>query len=276
MTEPQHAGEAQGNGSQRWPADEVVRRAVDDLVPYARNSRTHDKEQVAQIAASMREWGFTNPILIDPEGNVIAGHGRLMAAKQLGLEEVPCVVARGWTEAQRRAYVIADNKLALNAGWDEDMLKVEFQELEGLGFDLGLTGWQDYELEDLFSDPDEDEEPGGEGGSDGEDRGELLKRVDVTIDDPKHEVHKGEQYVIRGKHYLFISPVIDGWQDWVGKLTGKSLFVPYPSPLAVFSTRGDEYALVMVQPDLYMAGHILDRVAECWGEDAIEKVLPDA
>ena len=105
-----------------WPADKVERRAVADLVPYARNARTHSDEQVAQIAASIREWGWTVPILIDEGGGIIAGHGRVMAARKLGLDEVPVMVAAGWSEAQKRAYVLADNKLALNAGWDLEML----------------------------------------------------------------------------------------------------------------------------------------------------------
>lgn len=104
-----------GANSKPWPADQVVRRPVAELVPYARNARTHSKEQVRQIAASIREFGWTNPILIDEASNIIAGHGRVLAADMLGVVEVPCVVARGWTDAQRRAYVLADN----NAGWDE-------------------------------------------------------------------------------------------------------------------------------------------------------------
>jgi ParB-like chromosome segregation protein Spo0J len=137
-----------------WPADKVERRKVKSLTPYARNSRTHSDEQVAQIAASIKEWGFTNPILIDPDGGIIAGHGRLMAAQRIGLDDVPCIIADGWTEAQKRAYVIADNKLALNAGWDENILKVEFQELESLRFDLELTGFTVEEMDGLFYEPD--------------------------------------------------------------------------------------------------------------------------
>ena len=114
---------------------------VKDLIPYARNSRTHSNEQITQIASSIREFGFTNPIIIDDKNNIIAGHGRIMAANKLGIKEVPCVVVSGWTEAQKKAYVIADNKLALNAGWDEQMLKLEFDELGELGFNLELTGF---------------------------------------------------------------------------------------------------------------------------------------
>src|SRR6185437_5524781 len=101
-----------------WPADRVERRPVASLVPYARNARTHSPEQVAQVAASVREWGWTVPVLVDEQSNIIAGRCRVLAAQRLGLGEVPVMVARGWSEAQKQAYIIADNKLALNAGWD--------------------------------------------------------------------------------------------------------------------------------------------------------------
>ena len=133
-----------------WPADKVERRNVADLIPYIRNSRTHSDAQVAQIAASIREWGWTMPILCDEHGNVIAGHGRIMAAQKLGIEDVPCMTATGWSEAKRRAYVIADNKLALNADWDNEALGLEFAELKEMGFDLELTGFDLGEIDDLF------------------------------------------------------------------------------------------------------------------------------
>ena len=129
-----------------WPAASVEMWAIDRLKAYARNARTHSAEQVAQIAASMREWGFTVPILAQPDGTIIAGHGRHLAAQQLGLAELPVMIARGWTEAQVRAYVLADNKLAANAGWDEDLLKIELGELSAAGFDVGITGFSDEEL----------------------------------------------------------------------------------------------------------------------------------
>lgn len=135
-----------------WPADSVERRSVSELVPYARNARTHSQEQVDQIAASVREWGWTVPVLIDEKGGIIAGHGRVLAAQKLGLAEVPAMTAAGWTEAQKQAYVLADNKLALNAGWDNDLLRVELTELQGLDFDLGLIGFGDDELASLLAD----------------------------------------------------------------------------------------------------------------------------
>lgn len=122
---------------------------VANLVPYARNSRTHSAEQVAQIAASIREFGFTNPVLIDERNGIIAGHGRVLAAQKLGLDEVPAIQLSGLTDYQKKAYVIADNKLALNAGWDDEMLRVEFMELQEMGFDLELTGFSLDEIAGL-------------------------------------------------------------------------------------------------------------------------------
>ena len=125
------------------------RVAIDSLIPYIRNSRTHSDEQVAQIAASIKEFGFTNPILIDGEGGIIAGHGRVMAARKLGIGEVPCITLDYLTDAQKRAYIIADNKLALNAGWDDEMLRVELDELGEMGFDLEMTGFSLDEIDEL-------------------------------------------------------------------------------------------------------------------------------
>jgi ParB-like chromosome segregation protein Spo0J len=140
--------------------EKIERRAVEKLIPYARNSRTHSDAQVAQIAASIKEWGWTTPILIDETEQVIAGHGRLMAARKLGMAEVPVIVAAGWTDAQKRAYVIADNKLALNAGWDNELLKLELHALTEADYDLSLTGFDADELTDvMFAELVEPKEP---------------------------------------------------------------------------------------------------------------------
>ncbi len=128
--------------------------AVDLLIPYARNSRTHSDEQVAQIAASIREFGFTNPVLIDGQDGIIAGHGRVLGARKLGMSDVPCIRLAHLSEAQKRAYVIADNKLALNAGWDEKMLALELQDLQGMDFDLSLTGFLGNEIDELLAELD--------------------------------------------------------------------------------------------------------------------------
>jgi hypothetical protein len=125
---------------------------VDELVPHARNARTHSEAQVARIAASIREFGWTNPILVDGGRGVIAGHGRLLAARKLGMAEVPVIELAHLSEAQKRAYVLADNRLALDAGWDEEMLRIELGDLREQGFDLGLTGFDAEEIGRLLVD----------------------------------------------------------------------------------------------------------------------------
>ena len=131
------------------PADKVERWNIDRLIPYARNARTHSDEQIGQIAASIKEWGWTTPILVDETGGIIAGHGRTLAAQRLKMTEVPVMVAKGWSDAKKRAYVLADNKLALNAGWDNEMLALELAEIGELGFDLDLTGFKAEEIKAL-------------------------------------------------------------------------------------------------------------------------------
>ena len=154
----------------------IEQRALEALIPYARNSRTHSDAQVAQIAASIREFGFTNPVLVDKDGGIIAGHGRVMAARKLGLKDVPCIALGHLTAAQRKAYIIADNKLALNAGWDEELLAVEFADLKDAGFDLELTGFAAGEL------VTPDFQPGSE-----EDQGRLDEKAKAVCPNCGHE-----------------------------------------------------------------------------------------
>ena len=134
---------------------QVVTWPIERLIPYARNARTHSDEQVAQIAASIAEFDWTNPILVGPDGIIIAGHARLLAARKLGMTEVPVIVLDHLTESQRRAFVLADNRLALNAGWDEEMLRVEMAALDEDGFNLELVGFTDDEIEGLLREPEE-------------------------------------------------------------------------------------------------------------------------
>ena len=124
--------------------------SIDKLVPYVNNARTHSAEQIIKLRSSLREFGFVNPIIIDREFNVIAGHGRLMAAKEEGIEEVPCVFVDYLTDAQKKAYILADNRMAMDAGWDDELLKIEMEELQNLGYDLEFTGFDEKELADLF------------------------------------------------------------------------------------------------------------------------------
>ena len=128
----------------------VIYKPIGELIPYARNSRTHSDTQVAQIAASIKEFGFTNPVLIDEDGGIIAGHGRVLAARKLRMDEVPTIALEGLTKTQRKAYVIADNKLALNAGWDDELLKLELSDLHEQEFDMGLIGFDAEELSRLL------------------------------------------------------------------------------------------------------------------------------
>src|SRR3977135_1102894 len=140
---------AKSAGKAPWPADHVERWPIERLMPYARNARTHSDAQVSQIAASIREWGWTNPVLVAEDGTIIAGHGRVLAARKLRITDVPVMIASDWTDAQKRAYAIADNKLTLNGGWDEELLGLELGELEILGFDLDLIGFTESEREAL-------------------------------------------------------------------------------------------------------------------------------
>jgi len=129
---------------------EIVHNPIADLIPYANNARTHSDEQVAQIAASIKEFGFTNPILLDGTNGIIAGHGRLMAARKLGMDTVPCIELSHLSEAQKKAYILADNRLAMNSGWDTQLLTLELKSLDDEGFDLEMLGFDAKELSDLL------------------------------------------------------------------------------------------------------------------------------
>jgi len=134
----------------------IKQTPIDELIPYASNSRTHSDEQVAQIAASIKEFGFNNPVLLDKENGIIAGHGRVLAGRKLGLKEVPTIELSHLTDTQRKAYVIADNKLALNAGWDMELLSLEMGDLENEGFDISLLGFDVGELKLIFETPQDE------------------------------------------------------------------------------------------------------------------------
>jgi len=166
--------------------------AIESLIPYARNSRTHSEEQVAQVAASIKEFGFTNPVLIDEQGGIIAGHGRTMAARKLGLAEVPCIRLSHLTEAQKRAYVIADNKLALNAGWDETMLALEFKDLQDMGFDLELTGFGLGDIDELLAELDATPEGNTEEDETPAVQAELVSKLGDVWSLGKHRIMCGD------------------------------------------------------------------------------------
>ena len=127
---------------------------IEKLVPYANNARTHTPEQINKLRSSLREFGFVNPVIIDRDFGVIAGHGRILAAKEENIDEIPCVFADHLTEAQKKAYIIADNRMAMDAGWDEELLRVEIEALQEMDFDPMLTGFDEAELADLFAGDD--------------------------------------------------------------------------------------------------------------------------
>lgn len=265
--------------------------SVDRLVPYERNARTHSPEQIAQIVASIQEFGFTNPILVDGADGILAGHGRLAAARDMGLAEVPVIVLDHLSAAQRRAYILADNQLALNAGWDMELLQQEVAALGLVDFDLDLLGFDDDLISGLL-DPEGIDSDGGDverGEFDGDDGtrteeeqeeeaevvksdGSLLALIDIAIDEPKHKAETGDTWKV-GPHFLLICSVTSSWETWAKYLNGDNvLFCPYPGPFVPLGDKAEDHVLVMVQPDCYVAGHILDRYAEVKGEDAVKKM----
>ena len=181
-----------------WPADKIKRKKVDALIPYARNARTHSDEQVAQLAASIKEWGWTTPVLVDEDGEIIAGHGRVMAARKLGIEEVPTMTATGWTKAQKQAYVLADNQIPLNAKWDDNMLALELNDLEEMNFDLSLLGWGEN-LPEFAEMPDysvlEDEE------------------MSDQLDEMASGVKKAIQIEFESEHYEDAQELVKFWRS---------------------------------------------------------------
>jgi DNA modification methylase len=184
----------------RFEPDRIERWPLERLIPYARNARTHDDDQVTQIAASIVEFGWTNPILVDSNGTVVAGHGRLLAARKLGLDTVPVVILGHLTPAQRRAYVIADNKLAINAGWNEELLAAELHALNGESFDLALTGFSEDELDALMA-PLDDNAESAEGAS--EDAADEMPAA------PREPVSRVGDLWLIGKHRLLCGDSTD-------------------------------------------------------------------
>ena len=161
--------------------------SIDKLIPYVNNARTHSPEQVNKLRASLREFGFINPVIIDKDYNIIAGHGRVLAARAEGIKDIPCVLVDYLTDAQKKAYILADNRMALDAGWDEEMLKVELEALEGEAFDLSLTGFDEKELSDLFKEESEVKD-------DDYDLTAALEKAAF--------VEKGDRWVV-GRHVLY-------------------------------------------------------------------------
>lgn len=254
-----------------WPAEQVERWAVGRVTPYLNNPNTHSPALIQRIATSMQEFGWTMPILVDEQGRLIAGHGRLEAAKLLGMPEVPVMVARGWTEQQKAAYVIADNAIASKSEWDDQLLRSELGNLKAAGFDLSLTGFDDDELTDLlnlnpFRAGDQDD--------DGEEEGLLLERANISIAEPAHQVDIGDHFILGRRHHLIVASVISGHPQWAPLLIEGTVFAPFPGPFIPFGKMAKTVRIVMVQPDRYIAGHILDLFASSYGAAAVVKQPP--
>ena len=175
----------------------ITYRKVEDLIPYARNSRTHSDAQVAQIAASIKEFGFRTAVLVDADNGILAGHGRVLAARKLGLEEVPTIDGSDMTKTQQRAYIIADNKLALNAGWDDELLRLEVEDLKELDFDTDVLGFDPSELQNKDIDYS------------------ILDDEDLSkeIDDMASGVRKAIQIEFEPDHYEEAQELVRFWRD---------------------------------------------------------------
>lgn len=227
---------------------------IEELIPYARNARTHSPEQITQIAASIREFGFLAPIVISEDNTILCGHGRFYAAQKLGLKKIPCIKESHLTEAQRRAYIIADNKLSLNAGWDDDLLAVEIADLQGEGFDLSLTGFSDDEIADLFAN-----EENSKAKDDGYDLTEALEKAAF--------VQRGDIWAV-GRHRLMCGDATNA-DDVAALMNGKRANLvltdpPYgvsfksSSGLAIQndSIKGEDFYKFLLQSLNNMAAHL--------------------
>ena len=227
---------------------QIEYRQVKDLLPYARNSRTHSDSQVAQIAASVREFGWTNPVLVDGENGIIAGHGRVLAARKLGMEEVPCIELAGLSDTQRRAYIIADNKLALNGGWDDELLAIEFAELADAGFDNLLTGFTQDEIDALT--PEQIPE-----GLTDEDAVPEVQAVPIT--------KPGDVWLL-GKHRVMCgdSTSIDAVETLMAGQKAQFCFTSPPYNAAIKAAQMHSKAPKAGKGGLYVGGYSDDRTSD--------------
>ena len=244
----------------------IKQMALSALVPYERNANVHPENQLRQIADSIKEFGFNAPILVDGKGGIIAGHGRYEAARLLELEKVPTVCLDHLTEQQKKAYIIADNKIAENSYWDMQLLA---SELEALNTDYDLMGFDDGEAETLIlenidtpASPDTTEEE--------IDKGTLLELASVVVGEPSNIVHHGQHWKLGGSHDLLALSVIADSPRWRDCLYDNTLFCPYPNPLTALSMKSKTHHLLLIQPDLYIAGHILDQYQAINGKDSVK------
>jgi hypothetical protein len=224
------------------------------LKPYERNANKHSAEQIALIGRSIDQFGFTIPVLCDENDLILAGHGRQMAALALNLALIPVIHRRGLSEAQKRAYIMADNQIARTSEFDFDLIAQELQSLarDYGDFDLGVIGFADDEVQ-KFLDP--------MFGKQAPDTGALLEVLRVTLDDPKHKVQHGEMWEAGG-HVVACLDVFTEWEKWISELQPGSMLVPYAGPLVLLSERAKITRLVIVNPQGHICGMILDKFVE--------------
>jgi ParB-like nuclease domain len=286
---------------------EVIWLPIEKITPYPLNNKLHPPSQIDAIAGSILEYGFDVPIVVDEDGVILKGHGRHLAARKLNLTQVPVIVRSDLTAAQKKACRIADNKVGVS-DWDYESLKVELEELKELDFDLDLTGFSieecdslfnlgvmDFQGKQIFGEDGAAPEPGRPLGylqssalnpnpqptnspdhqesspdNDQKSDGSLQALIEVTIAPPRHQVEKGQVWRL-GSHLLVVAEVVTGWQQWVKWLDGDVLFAPYPGPFVPLTLKAEERSLVMVQPDEYIAGHILDQYENVKGVGSVSK-----
>lgn len=247
----------------KWPAESVEMWPISNIVPYEKNPRTHPAAQITLLAELMKRRGVDQPIVVDEDGSILKGHGRRLAAIKAGFTEYPVVIHRGLSDADKVAVRIEDNQVSLLAGWDEVLIRGEMKLLSMAGYELTLLGFNHTDLLAFST---------ALPNMDGQDRGNLLGLINVTVADPSHVVAEGQSFLLSGRHHLVCTSVIDGWPIWMPLLKDGSLFCPYPGVFVPFCVKAKTNDLVMVQPDGYIAGHILDRYNEVHGDDSI-KVL---
>lgn len=270
---------------------EVTWVPTERVVPYVHNNKKHPPEQIDKIAGAIAEYGFDVPIVVDEDNVILKGHGRLLAARQLGLKQVPVIIRTDLSPAQKKACRISDNKVA-ESEYDYAALKLEMESLAEMNFDLTLTGFTleecksqfnlgtiDFQGGQIFGEEPpkaEDDQPDTSHALEGnitpddepeldqpsqpldQSDGSLLELVSVTIAEPKHQVQSGEVWRV-GNHVLVVAEVLTEWQKWQKFLEGDVIFAPYPGPFVPLSIRAESTRLVMVQPDTYIAGHLLDQ-----------------
>jgi|GEM_PF-4776819 len=243
---------------EHWP--------VAQLAPYAANARLHSPAQIKQIAASIQEFGFNVPCLIDDSGALIAGHGRLLAAKELKITSVPVIRLRHLSETQARAFRLADNQLALNSSWDIAALQEELRFLDEQGFNVEIVGFDDRELAE-FAHQNEEELTATEE----EDKSALLELVNVTMAEPRHEVEYHDHFTLLNRHEIFCESVISGFQKWGPFVTAEKWFCPYGGVFVPFARLAMQKDIVIVQPDPYIVAHTLDRFEEVHPNSVVKR-----